>query len=277
MAFRVDVVTSAKLKHPPEEVERFIRAKRYVRDVAGEKSLRLGLLAGIPVPPDLAPRWATLKYVGTYRWTDGDPVVHGFRMPYHVALWCAKTGRDPYEFKNPMHDVTRSHFGWLVSDAAKSLIEAHDPGRHQFFPFAVLKRGGTRLERPFWLLNVSNRLDTVDPEHSTVVKVGPDLKNNPDRWWYRIVHSVHGSHRLHDDWTSFRYTHRRYPGGLEAVRVGLGADHPPTIALRKERIGDHAIWWDYRLNDRVFLSDALHAAFMAAKMDEIRASYIPEV
>lgn len=67
---------------------------------------------------------------------------------------------------NRMPDIMLSYSVILVSDKVKAIIESLEPVVHQFFPLETLCRGnqpGPRMH----LLNICNRLDSVDHEKTT--------------------------------------------------------------------------------------------------------------
>ena len=246
MAYTVASTSSARLKYPQEECERLLAAKQFIQRTAGTRAPELDLLSGIAIPPDLAPRRAILRWIKTH---DKQSL---------IDTWCEVTGKTPYEYWNPMRDVTNTHFGWLLSQRARDLIEALEPDVHQFFPFTVEQQNGTAIGRPFWLLNICNRIDAVVASRSTVVKVGPDLQDRPDDWWY------------------IRADHKRRHPKLDVVDAGLAEDHPHRIVLSSDRIAERAIWADRRWRRAVFLSTAFGQMVQAASLDDITLSEIPE-
>lgn len=252
MAYQVFHVNHANIRCPRPECEKFDKAKRYIGDKAGEARLRLNFLSGIPIPEEFAPRRAVLRWVKTHH------------KQTSIDVWREVTGKDVYEYNNPLFDITAFHFGWLLSQAARDLVEAHEPGVHQLFPFEVLKKDGSPIERPFWLLNICNRLDAVAPEASTVVKLGPDLTNDPDDWWYQIPFPA---------WSAG-------PHKLDSENVGLerGDGGAIRICLRGERIAGHALWADSRFKHGPFLSDGLLKAIESAKLEGLHhTSHLPEM
>ena len=65
-----------------------------------------------------------------------------------------------------MPDIMLSHSVILVSDKVKGLVEMLEPGAHQFFPLETWCRGDQPGPR-MYLLNICNRLDSVDREKTT--------------------------------------------------------------------------------------------------------------
>ncbi|NJM83757.1 MAG: hypothetical protein HC844_16030 [Tabrizicola sp.] len=65
-----------------------------------------------------------------------------------------------------MPDIMLSHDVILVGDKVKSIIEALEPRVHQFFPLETWCRGNQAGPR-MYLLNICNRLDSVDREKTT--------------------------------------------------------------------------------------------------------------
>lgn len=47
-----------------------------------------------------------------------------------------------------------------ISDDVRTLIEAHEPGAHQFFPIELTRHTGEKTIKRFYLLNVMTKLNT---------------------------------------------------------------------------------------------------------------------
>lgn len=248
MAYSVDSVAFARFKYSREEVDRFERAKRYLQQKSQARRLITTFLSGIRVPEDLAPRRAYLRRASRRRSSDSSA------RQSRVDEWCEATGKDPYEYGNPIHDMTNTHFGWVLSIKAKRLIESLEDNCHQFFEFEFLKPDGSPIDRPFWLLNICKRFDAIAVDRSSIVKAGPDLRNDPDNWRYM---------------SSFWFNRGAVNGKYDTVRVGRAPSLPPKFFFRRESVQGHALWAGIRWPG-VFVSDALHELIKEANLQEVR-------
>lgn len=248
MAFSCDSLATARIKYPREEVDRFEQAKRYLQQKTQARRLTTNFLSGIRVPEDLAPRLAYLKRPSPRRSSDS-----GVKQN-RIEEWCEATGKDPYEYRNPIHDITSTHFGWVFSLKAKELIESLEADSHQFFEFEFRKMDGSPIERPFWLLNICKRFDAIAVDRSSIVKAGPDLKNDPDNWRYMPCR-----------W----YDRGAVNGKYDIVKVGRAPVLPPKFFFRRESIHGHALWAGIRWPG-VFVSDALHDRIKDANLHGVR-------
>jgi hypothetical protein len=77
-----------------------------------------------------------------------------------------------------MPDVVLAYSVILVNDKVRDIVEALEPGIHQFFPLETLTRGDVPGPR-MYLMNICNRLDSVDRAHTTrVLERGHSWKTN---------------------------------------------------------------------------------------------------
>lgn len=127
-------------------------------------------------------------------------------------------------------DFVNGRIGKAVSERVVDLIERLEPGVHGFWPIDVSFRDGTFAGRR-WLLNVGNRLHTLDLEKSKVKGNLKDPKGPlvPD---FAVV-------------------------GKRPLKDG-----PKLLSCRSEAVGRHAIWCEYRFHQAVFVSDELHQFFL---------------
>jgi hypothetical protein len=65
-----------------------------------------------------------------------------------------------------MPDIMLTHSVMLVSDKVKDIVESLEPKVHQFFPLETWAKGNKPAQR-MYLMNICNRLDTVDREKTT--------------------------------------------------------------------------------------------------------------
>ncbi len=68
---------------------------------------------------------------------------------------------------------TPTDFQWTtvysVSERLRCLIEALEPGIHQFEPLAIVTKSGKVMENR-WFWQVCNRIDTINPERTTLTR-----------------------------------------------------------------------------------------------------------
>jgi hypothetical protein len=65
-------------------------------------------------------------------------------------------------------DFQTTHGFICVTDKFKSVVEAVEPGVHQFIPFEVVGAGKKHIAH-LWFMVVCNRLDSVDREHTGLI------------------------------------------------------------------------------------------------------------
>jgi hypothetical protein len=65
-------------------------------------------------------------------------------------------------------DFLRLNGQLVVSDAFRRLVEAREPGVHQFFSVEVLDKAGTRIDRSYFIFVVCQRVDAVIVEQSKI-------------------------------------------------------------------------------------------------------------
>ena len=65
-----------------------------------------------------------------------------------------------------MPDMMLTHSVMLASDKVRNIIEELEPGVHQFFPLETWAKGNKPAQR-MYLMNICNRLDSVDHQKTT--------------------------------------------------------------------------------------------------------------
>ena len=131
---------------------------------------------------------------------------------------------------------------------ARALIEALEPGLHQFFPVEIVRKRGRKpiyridgrvLDEPYYLFNVQTVLDAVCIERSEV-EVVPRTDGRPP--------SV-------------------YP---------LPANY--NIALFRSIVAGHHVWrGHYHLSSYLFFSDALVSQIQAKKLRQLDFHHLAEI
>jgi hypothetical protein len=110
-------------------------------------------------------------------------------------------------------DYQTTHGFICVTDKFKSVVEAVEPGVHQFIPFEVVGAGKKNVAN-LWFMVVCNRLDSVDREHTTLVL-------------------DHG-----EAWLSAREVSR------EQWPAHIRPDTPSRLVFSLLQIGKHHLWFD---------------------------------
>ncbi|WP_339860791.1 imm11 family protein [Paremcibacter congregatus] len=119
-------------------------------------------------------------------------------------------------------DYDGAHFT-MVSDRLKRAIEDIEPGVHQFVPVDVLGRDGAPYGGQYWFFTLCSFLDAISPDLGGVYKrEGYDFANHPDRYSWVIK-----------------------SGGRN------------NLAVYKDKIAGHAVWYDVRYPSSPFYADAL--------------------
>jgi hypothetical protein len=78
-------------------------------------------------------------------------------------------------------DIIGSTFGcYALSQKVIDMIEAIEPGVHQFLPYELLNPDGSAHPAKRWLLNVCTRVEVIDRERSNVQWMAAPS----DRWFY---------------------------------------------------------------------------------------------
>lgn len=133
-------------------------------------------------------------------------------------------------------------------------IESVEPGIHQYWPADLTWDDGAPIGEKRWLLNICNRLDTLLPE------VSKDI-------WVTKPPVGEGMY-IFTDAMQTRMALRFNKGHAERL-----AD-PPNLFASKERIGSHAIWYEYRLDEeRVFFSDQFTSVLLALGTSGLDLAY----
>jgi hypothetical protein len=146
----------------------------------------------------------------------------GFRFPLPERSLKAQMDRkirwlpDAYPFS----------IGQAVNQKFIDAIEAIEPGVHQYLPFEILQPDGSLYHTQYWLLNICNRVDSIDFEHS---------ENLHAFYWpdSDIVMSY--------GFNTFRANEQR-----------------PKFVIAKDRVAGMAFWFDPKLRlPGLIVSDAL--------------------
>jgi hypothetical protein len=133
-------------------------------------------------------------------------------------------------------------------------IESVEPGIHQYWPADLTWDDGTPIGEKRWLLNICNRLDTLLPDLSTAIRV--------------IKPPVGERSYMFTDEMQSRMTFRFNKGHAERL-----AD-PPNLFASKERIGSHAIWSEYRLEEeKLFFSDPFTSVLLSVGTSGLDLAY----
>ncbi|MEP7348685.1 MAG: DUF1629 domain-containing protein [Sphingorhabdus sp.] len=153
-----------------------------------------------------------------------------------------KTDHIPQQMKidvgTVIPDYGSSHYLKFVSDRFKSVVEAVEPGVHQFIPFQIVGAHKALLA-DMWFMVVCNRLDSVDREHTTLVL-------------YRGRDWVPHQDISREEWPS-----------------DFNPNREPRFVFNLSQIGDHHLWYDKHSGYGPYLSDALADALTAGDLTGI--------
>jgi hypothetical protein len=123
-----------------------------------------------------------------------------------------------------------------VTDTFKNVIEAIEPGVHQFIAFEVVGAGKKHIIK-LWFMVVCNRLDSVDREHTTLVL-------------YRGAMWMSKNEAPRDQWPAH-----------------VNENTQSRLVFNLKQIGDRHLWFDKHYPDQHPLaSDKLVAALKAANV-----------
>lgn len=78
---------------------------------------------------------------------------------------------------------------WPIADAVseqlRNKIEELEPGVHQFFPIELELLKGERPDQPYYLLNIMNVIDAIDPEKSVSDSIHSPYSFGTSHFWNR--------------------------------------------------------------------------------------------
>jgi hypothetical protein len=142
---------------------------------------------------------------------------------------------------NPIPDFDNAHI-LNVSARAKALIEAMEPGVHQFVPVAYEDASGRHLEDRFFLF-VGNRLDTMHPDNPTMVLASGVI-------WAPVLDLVHDG---------------------EEIPPGKDPNAPVKLIVSKAKVGSAHLWVEKHLTGgATFISDELARAIAEAGLTGVK-------
>ncbi|MEP6869390.1 MAG: DUF1629 domain-containing protein [Novosphingobium sp.] len=111
-------------------------------------------------------------------------LLEGWRWPIPAEPFRAQL----VKHEGPLVDIVCTTFGsWALSQRVIDLIEAIEPGVHQYLPFELLQPDGSVHPDRRWILNVCTRAEAVDVEASNVVWSPPPV----DRWFGDLMGKKH--------------------------------------------------------------------------------------
>jgi hypothetical protein len=163
-----------------------------------------------------------------------DPGPRPWPMP--ASIYDPVGGTGPWSgFKHPMPDkpfqlqfieevdFLPDCYGYMISTKIGDVIEALEPGVHQYLPCEWYDMHGRLIPEQRWMLNICNRLDTIAPEHSDII-VHPKLEiymnGNGDRhvsiWKYKAA-----SHAIWCEWKygSYNYASDAFAEALQDLKI----------------------------------------------------------
>ena len=159
MAYRIDFINWPHFKYTSEDAQRFAHVRKVLKETS--RMHGVDLLSGIPAPQLPMPEKAFIrKPIGRH------PIDHN-RLP-----------------DEPIYDIMRSHFGWIISERCRNLIEELEPQTHKFIPFRIIGIDGKDIPGRFWILNICNLVDAFAAELCEHTKRLSPRALDPDDWQY---------------------------------------------------------------------------------------------
>lgn len=126
-----------------------------------------------------------------------------------------------------------------VSDRFRQIVEAVEPGGHQFIPFQITGPKKAVLAEMFFM-NICNRLDSIDREHTTLIL-------DRGRIWLP-----------HQD-----IPRNEWPENFDPTR-------PIRLVFNDKQIGVCHLWYDKHHIDGPFISDKLAEMLRDAELSGIK-------
>ena len=106
------------------------------------------------------------------------PMMQGWRWPIPDQPFRNRFKRR----EGPIVDIVDTSFGtYAISQRVIDIIEAIEPGVHQYLPYELIQPDGSVHPDQRWLLNVCTRIEALDYESSNVVALRDRPQFNHDR------------------------------------------------------------------------------------------------
>lgn len=168
---------------------------------------------------DKSPDRSTTRITQTY----------AFRAGRRIETEHLPTKLRPKRRRGKLPDYANHRIAQICSERFRDVIEAHDPGGHQFEPVQIVWKNGTVDERPYYWFVPCTRLWSLHPTLSN-----PPLRE--DGWYLGYAHM--GEPR---------------PGPIEPV-------------FQQEFVQDHDVFVEAGITGGFYMSERLKSAFEAAKL-----------
>jgi len=101
--------------------------------------------------------------------------------------------------------VTPEFPAYAISQRVIDLIEAIEPGVHQYLPYEMIQPDGSVHPEKRWLLNVCTRADTLDYERSDVIPLKAAPAEYMDRTRFRSIAIRKAEAERRAVWYEYRY------------------------------------------------------------------------
>jgi hypothetical protein len=114
----------------------------------------------------------------------------------------------PYQYRVRKSDYLPDCIGYIITNRIRDVIEALEPGVHQYLPVEFFYKNGTQLPGERWYLNICNRLDTIAAEHCNIQvhpKLGIYQTGNGD-WDVKVWKHKVARHAIWCEWKYGDYT-----------------------------------------------------------------------
>jgi hypothetical protein len=111
-------------------------------------------------------RWSPQFKVDTStRWWSGFKWDTGVPVEYNGEVLTA-TQTSPHDCYPDFFAIR--HYPRAASQRFRDLVEAIEPGIHQFFPLNLLNKSGEAIDPPYFLFNVTQSYECINPEKSAL-------------------------------------------------------------------------------------------------------------
>lgn len=173
---------------------------------------------------ELDPDWPEAFQIGPAAFSFGT-ALSSERVPTRIKWKSAQ----------PLYDYLTPHGATCISEEFRQLVEQLEPGVHQFLPLEMVDAKGNHLA-DHWIWVPLNRLDSVDREHTTMIRHG--------QLWATPSH----------------FRDHELPPGYDRTQ-------PVRMVFSTQQIGSHHFWRDrHVIGGDLFCSNHAAQAVMDAAM-----------
>ncbi|SFJ56953.1 imm11 family protein [Jannaschia pohangensis] len=134
---------------------------------------------------------------------------------------------------------------FYVSETFRQLVEAFEPGRHQFFPYALRNgKKGPPAEEPYYILNITNRADSM----------------NLSEWQKEQVYRPPN----------------KYMPEPRIIPIRIPYDQDDHFSLRRDEVAGFHLWREATIFPGFFVSEEFLARFDALRLKKLERVHVLE-